>query len=152
MCKEAGRFVSLNIFIWQHQWSKGKVGKGTISLLSGALWTLQGETNAKVVGEIPRCFVFRKFCFLGCFCEILSCFLLMMKFFLASQVMEKRMVKGIICANRPCLSLTIKLSGIWDWFEKRLRRGFKFQDAFQRLKFLLHFAFNVLISEETSSS
>ena len=24
-----------------------------ISLLSGALWTLQGETNAKVVGEIP---------------------------------------------------------------------------------------------------
>ena len=32
--------------------------------------------------------------------------------------------------------------------EPRFRKGFTFHDAFQRLKFLLHFAFNVIISEK----
>ena len=104
MCARKREGMSIKtIYMRQHQWSRGKVGKAW-SLSSGALWTLPGETNAKVVGEIPRCFVFRKFCFLGCFCEILSCFLADDEVFFGQPGDGKRMVKGIICANRPCLN------------------------------------------------
>ena len=62
MCARKREGLSIKSFyMWQHRFEQSEGWWNTWSLSSGVLWMLPGETNAKVVGEIPSCFVFVSF-------------------------------------------------------------------------------------------